>query len=62
MCAGGDNVHAVAAIVGEGRAKVVSTVPVRVTREPMDWETYVAKAASLRLKMDGWSSGVDGGG
>ncbi len=24
MCAGGDNVHAVAAVVGEGRAKVVS--------------------------------------
>ena len=33
MCAGGDNVHAVAAIVGEGRAKVVSTVPVGIPRE-----------------------------
>jgi hypothetical protein len=31
-------------------------------REPMDWETYVAKAAYLRLKMDGWSCRVDGGG
>ena len=33
MCAGGDNVHAVAAIVGEGRAKVVSAVPVGIPRE-----------------------------
>ena len=33
MCAGGDNVHAVAAIVGEGRTKVVSTVPVGIPRE-----------------------------
>ena len=33
MCAGGDNVHAVAAIVGDGRAKVVSAVPVGIPRE-----------------------------
>ncbi len=30
---GGDNVDAVAAVVGEGRAKVVSTVPVGIPRE-----------------------------
>ena len=41
---------------------VVRSRIVTYPREPMDWETYVAKAASLRLKMDGWSSGVDGGG
>ena len=33
MCAGGDNVHAVAAVVGEGRAKVVSAVPMGIPRE-----------------------------
>ena len=33
MCAGGDNIHAVAAVVGEGRAKVVSAVPVVIPRE-----------------------------
>ncbi len=31
--AGGDNVHAVAVVVGEGRAKVVSAVPVGIPRE-----------------------------
>ena len=33
MCAGGDNVHAVAAVVGEGRAKGVSVIPVGIPRE-----------------------------
>ena len=31
--AGGDNVHAVTTVVGEGWAKVVSAVPVRVPRK-----------------------------
>jgi hypothetical protein len=31
--AGGDNVDTVAAVVGEGRAKVVSAVPVGIPRE-----------------------------
>ncbi len=31
--AGGDNIYTVTAVVGEGRAKVVSAVPVRVPRE-----------------------------
>ncbi len=31
--AGEDNVYMVAAVVGEGRAKVVSAVPVRVPRK-----------------------------
>ncbi len=31
--AGGDDIYAVTAVVGEGRAKVVSAVPVRVPRE-----------------------------
>jgi hypothetical protein len=31
--AGGDNIYTVAAVVGEGRAKVVSAVPVGIPRE-----------------------------
>ena len=31
--AGGDNVNAVTAVVGEGRAKIVGAVPVRVPRK-----------------------------
>ncbi len=31
--AGGDNIYTVTAVVGEGRAKVVSAVPVGIPRE-----------------------------
>jgi hypothetical protein len=31
--AGGDDIYTVTAVVGEGRAKIVSAVPVRVPRE-----------------------------
>ena len=31
--AGGDNINTVTAVVGEGRAKVVSAVPVGIPRE-----------------------------
>jgi hypothetical protein len=35
--AGGDDIDTVTTVVGEGRAKVVSTVPVRVPRETLVW-------------------------
>ncbi len=33
--AGGDDIYTMTAVAGEGRAKVVSAVPVRVPREAM---------------------------
>ena len=52
--AGGEDVDAVAAVVGEGRAKVVGSVPVRVPRKT------VVGAAKREAKLAGGMKGVSG--
>ena len=52
--AGGDDVDAVTAVVGEGRAKVVGSVPVRVPRKT------VVGAVKRETRLAGGMKGVGG--
>ncbi len=52
--AGGDNVNAVTAVVGEGGAKTVGAVPVRVPRKT------VVGAVKRQTKLAGGMKGVGG--
>ncbi len=52
--AGGDDVHAVATVVGEGGAKIVDAVPVRVPRKT------VVGAVKRKTKLAGEMKGVSG--
>ena len=52
--AGGEDVDAVTAVVGEGRAKVVGSVPVRVPRKT------VVGAVKRETKLAGGVKGVSG--
>ncbi len=52
--AGGDNVNVVTAVVGEGRAKIVGTVPVRVPRK------MVVGAVKRKTKLAEGMKGVGG--
>ncbi len=52
--AGGDNVNAVTAVVGEGGAKIVGAVPVRVPRKT------VVGVVKRKTKLAGGMKGVGG--
>ncbi len=52
--AGGDNVNVVTAVVGEGGAKIVGAVPVRVRRKT------VVGAVKRKTKLAGGMKGVGG--
>ncbi len=52
--AGGDNIDSVTAVVGEGGAKIVGTVPVRVPRKT------VVGAVKGKTKLAGGVKGVGG--
>ena len=52
--AGGDDINTVTAVVGEGRAKVVGSVPVRVPRKT------VVGAVKRKTKLAGGMNGVGG--
>ncbi len=52
--AGGDNINAVTAVVGEGGAKIVGAVPVRVPRKT------VVRAIKRKTKLAGGMKGMGG--